>query len=153
MKKSQLKNIIKESIKEVIKEQLTNPGYVCDDSNCLDRSNPQNNQSFIQGASGQIPTFPGLNACLNSGCAGSDLCKQCQRSIWPGFQSWANSFMSQPPFSSTNPNQPCNFICDRIQTFQNNCSNTTGPQHKNKLGCKIQLAQMLTHPSHYGCSC
>ena len=146
MKKSQLRNIIK----TVIKEQLTNHGFVCQDGNCLDCSNPMYSTQYCLNT--QANTFPTLNQCLNSGCSG-DLCKQCQRSIWPGFQSWANSFMSQPPFSSTNPNQPCNFICDRIQTWQNNCSNTTGPQHKNKLGCKIQLAQMLTHPSHYGCSC
>ena len=146
MKKSQLRNIIK----TVIKEQLTNPGYVCHDGNCLDCSNSQYS-SYCNNP--QVNTFTTLNQCLTSGCGGPDLCKQCQSSHWPGYMVWYNTWTNGAPFNSTNPLQPCTHICSRIQAWQNRCSNATGPQHKNKLGCKIQSAQQLTHPVHHNCNC
>ena len=30
---------------------------------------------------------------------------------WSGFSNWVNNFTSLPVFTSTNPNQPCQFLC------------------------------------------
>jgi len=151
MKKSQLRKLIRESIKE----QLANPGYVCDDGNCLDCLNPQNNSYCLYAAGTQnIPSYPTLNACLNSGCGGPDLCKQCQSGNWSGFMSWYNTWTNGAPFNSSNPNQPCTHICNKITQWQGNCAGMVGnPQWQNRIGCKIEAAQQLTHPAHHNCSC
>ena len=147
MKKSQLRNIIK----QVIKEQQNTPGYVCYDSNCLDCSNPQYSQYCNNP---QLPNFSNLNACLTSNCGGPDGCRKCMPQHWSGFQNWYNNWTSSPPFNSTNPNQPCNHICTMKQQWVDTCSNlTSNPQWKNQLACKIELATQLTGPVYYSCPC
>ena len=74
MKKSQLRNIIK----QVIKEQQTTPGYICYDFNCLDvtQIGIPSAQNYINNGA---PSFPNLNQCLASNCGGNDLCKGCMQ--------------------------------------------------------------------------
>ena len=86
MKKSQLKNIIRESVKEVLNEQI-NTGFTCYDSNCLDCSNPQYSQ-YCNNPS--LPNFSSLNACLTSDCGGLDGCRKCMSQHWSGYQNWYN---------------------------------------------------------------
>ena len=152
MKKSQLRNIIK----QVIKEQQTTPGYICYDFNCLDvtQIGIPSAQNYINNGA---PSFPNLNQCLASNCGGNDLCKGCHAANggaaggWANYTTWFNGWTSSSPFNSTNPNQPCNHICQRINTWQNNCAQATGLQHKNQLGCKIQAGKQLE--LIYQCTC
>ena len=83
MKKSQLRNIIRESIKSILNEQA-------------------------------------------GSCPG-----------WPGYQNWVTNFTSLPNFSSPNPNQPCQFICQRYTQWTNQMA-SAGPVWQAQLQCKTE---------------
>jgi len=63
------------------------------------------------------------------GQTGGDLCGN-----------WAAAWLSLPNFTSTNPNQPCNMICDKIDTW-NSALATAGPRQATMLKCKLAHAQ------------
>jgi hypothetical protein len=56
-------------------------------------------------------------------------------------QNWTSMWTSLPNFSSSNPNQPCNFICQRRNqwTSQLNAGGM-GPKQTNALACKLAEA-------------
>ena len=223
MKKSQLRNIIKESIKELMTEQnkqnkqshdvigtppktqsginqntskqpqTNNGAYVvvnfCDDS----YSNPygiahmaytvcmtvdggqlaQIGQTIDFGASqlGSMPNpfgtmvkiqqvYPNHPYCSNPGQPAFDHatltpgcpsgCGTCTPSDWPNMQSWITQWTSLPNFTSSNPNQPCTHICQKITQWTANCQNA-GPVQANQLACKIAEGQ--NQSSIHGCNC
>ena len=59
---------------------------------------------------------------------------------------WAAQWLQLPNFTSTNPNQPCNMICHKLQMWQTALS-TAGPRQAIQLKCKIShaLAQFNIH--------
>ena len=89
-------------------------------------------------------------ACWNA-CQGVTGCPAtCNSSLWSNHANWINNFTSLPNFTSTNPNQPCNMLCNKIQTWSTNCTNA-GPNQQNMLACKIEETQ--NQVSIHGCSC
>ena len=67
---------------------------------------------------------------------------------WSGFSNWVNNFTSLPNFTSTNPNQPCQFLCQRF-TQWNNQVHTAGPVWAQQLKCKLRVTAQLK--SIYNC--
>ena len=77
---------------------------------------------------------------------GADKCK-----------SWFSGITQLGPFSptNTNPNQPCNFIQNKITQIQTtiagiNPSSPTGTAYAAQLSCKLNVFQYLCH--QYNCS-
>jgi hypothetical protein len=122
---------------------------------------------MCKSACSQAPRILDLSDCSSTSCADSSQmsgithCNQapqppsgcpatCDTSAWSGFQSWVSNWTSLPNFTSTNPNQPCTMICNKITTWENACQNA-GPNWQNKLACKIQEAQ--NQASIHGCTC
>ena len=90
-------------------------------------------------------------ACWNACSGASSGCPvTCNPSAWGNYQNWQQTFLSLPNFSSQNPNQPCNMLCNKIQTWENTCQ-TAGPNHQNSLACKIQFAQ--NQAQIHNCNC
>jgi len=226
MKKSQLRNIIRESIKELMTEQ-TGPGvyhrYQGLWSNCVGGgivnffiagpspgmpvtlgtgttqmsggpgNTPQNNEIFYQQVGspsvGQVignfqpPSwFAGGNRCFKY--LGTSLNPQstsynvtswdqtqwhgphtdcptcygntpqpssgCDQSAWSNYTNWSTNWINLGPFNSPNPNQPCNFICNKIQDFTNNLTGA-GPVQTNVLNCKLEVAQQQEQT--HNCNC
>jgi len=65
-------------------------------------------------------------------------------------QNWINDWTNLPNFSSSNPNQPCNMICNKLQTWNNNLT-TAGPIQANQLECKIEEGN--NQDQIHGCNC
>jgi hypothetical protein len=63
--------------------------------------------------------------------------------------SWTNTWTSLPNFSNTtNPNQPCNLICQRKNQWTSQlAAGGMGPKQTNMVSCKLEEAeaQYLTH--------
>jgi hypothetical protein len=59
-------------------------------------------------------------------------------------KNWLASITQLPPFSSSNPNQPCQYLTNRIDHFQNQMANMnpTGPWYAQKA-CKVAAFQFL----------
>ena len=77
-------------------------------------------------------------------------CPTCDSSAWPNHSNWINTWTNLPNFSSSNPNQPCNMICNKLQIWDNNCQNA-GPVQANQFACKIEEAQ--NQSQIHGCNC
>jgi hypothetical protein len=242
MKKSQLKNIIRESIKQLMTEQYTGPGMSVSANNCIGTGNPSGwyfvtiggsspqvgdvghippgvipHSSFSGGVAlfireatapyggtgGQAfpiqgtnidpttglyvgwnspthpnaypggPTWPidlipgdggfggGGGSCTN-GCdpnfwnastfptnnqfnCGTPT-TGCDQSAWSNYSNWLSTFTSLPNFTSTNPNQPCQFLCQRNTQWSATIQNV-GPQWADQLQCKLDIVEalMMTH--------
>ena len=77
----------------------------------------------------------------------------CDQSAWSGYSTWLNNFTSLPNFSSSNPNQPCQFLCQRNTLWGNALSTgmingqQMGPNWTNQIQCKYDEVQdlMITH--------
>jgi hypothetical protein len=204
MKKSQLRNIIKESIKELMTEQSGSGGYTkynvrsCNGGStygglCLPSSanaqigdvvtyptappngTPRNyfireilgscnaslynfqNQPFIT-SSTNCPRCCSMSqwqqygsnfggACTTNQTGGSCTGGQAPSCPgWSGYSNWESNFTSLPNFTSSNPNQPCQFLCQRNTQWSAQIS-TVGPQWAAQLQCKIDKVQdlMQTH--------
>ena len=74
----------------------------------------------------------------------------CIPTRWPNHANWVSTWTSLPNFSSPNPNQPCNMICNKIQTWTNNLTGV-GPVQANQLNCKIEEGQ--NQSQIHGCNC
>ena len=107
------------------------------------------NYRIVQvGTATQVPqmTFP-IVPCPNTQTTG------CDQSAWSGYSTWLNNFTSLPNFSSSNPNQPCQFLCQRNTLWGNALSTGTingqqmGPNWMNQIQCKYDEVQdlMNTH--------
>ena len=74
----------------------------------------------------------------------------CDPSAWPNHQTWITNWTSLPNFTSSNPNQPCNMICNKLQIWNNNLSGA-GPVQTNQLNCKIEEGQ--NQAQIHNCNC
>tara|TARA_R110002020_G_scaffold95901_2_gene229793 strand:- start:75 stop:1943 length:1869 start_codon:yes stop_codon:yes gene_type:complete len=100
------------------------------------------------GTAAQVPqmTFP-IVPCPNTSTTG------CDQSAWSNYSTWLNNFTSLPNFSSSNPNQPCQFLCQRNTLWGDALSTGTingqqmGPNWMNQIQCKYDEVQdlMNTH--------
>ena len=65
--------------------------------------------------------------------------------VWGNMQNWQNTFDALGPFNSTNPNQPCNFLQQRIAQWTSTQSGINVPcnAYWNQLECKIKHATIL----------
>jgi hypothetical protein len=90
------------------------------------------------------PNNPYINTTTSAGCDPS-------APFPPNFNlaSWTNTWTSLPNFSNTtNPNQPCNFICQRKNQWTSQlAAGGMGPKQTNMVSCKLEEAeaQYLTH--------
>jgi hypothetical protein len=67
----------------------------------------------------------------------------CDQSAWANYSNWLNTFTSLPNFSNTtNPNQPCQLLCQRETQFSAQIPNV-GPVQANMLQCKLDEVQSL----------
>ena len=93
---------------------------------------------------GACPNSPYINTTTSAGCDPS-------APFPPNFNlaSWTNTWTSLPNFSNTtNPNQPCNFICQRKNQWTSQlAAGGMGPKQTNMVSCKLEEAeaQYLTH--------
>tara|TARA_B100000287_G_scaffold58674_1_gene51540 strand:+ start:1703 stop:2320 length:618 start_codon:yes stop_codon:yes gene_type:complete len=74
----------------------------------------------------------------------------CDQSAWSNYTNWSNNWTNLGPFNSSNPNQPCNFICNKIQQWNNALTNA-GPVQANQLNCKLDVAQQ--QEQIHNCNC
>ena len=93
--------------------------------------------------------FPEVVSCndttpANTGnvCTGS-----CEG--WANYDNWCDNFSNLPNMTSPNPNQPCQFICQRHTQWTNQIQNV-GPVWANQLQCKIDRVDELM--IQYGCA-
>jgi len=208
MKKSQLRNIIRESIKELMNEQANNvytySGYSTGGSYSSDQQwtlggspqafyqavgSPQPGEfigvehSFTGGYWGngtyvcirfngmgtsagnwgniasenynldlstanlypESPSPNGAAACY-AGATTPPPTTGCQpTNAFPGsfnLQNWTNTWTSLPNFSSSNPNQPCNFVCQRRNQWTSQlAAGGMGPKQTNQVACKLAEAE------------
>ena len=77
----------------------------------------------------------------------------CHASRWPNHQNWVSTWTNNNAFNSSNPNQPCNHICQKIQQWTNMGSGTIplGPNQNNIVQCK--LAEGQNQNTIHGCNC
>jgi len=78
-------------------------------------------------------------------------CGECDASAWPNYNSWVSTWSNSGPFNSTNPNQPCNYICQKITQWNNKCMGNQNNTQTNILSCKLEegYEQAMTN----GCNC
>jgi len=137
------KNILKKIINKNINEQVN--FSACCDSTALNfhsicQSSPNctcNNNSCVW-----------MN--MIHGCSGLGASGMCDASQWPNHGSWVNSWSQHPIFSSNNPNQPCDFICQRFSLWRSKCG-TVGPQWANQLSCKLD--EVMNQMNAHSCNC
>ena len=67
---------------------------------------------------------------------------------WPGYTNWVNNFINLPNFTSPNPYQPCQFLCQRFTQWNNQVQNV-GPVWAQQLRCKLRVTALLK--SQYNC--
>jgi len=96
---------------------------------------PQNSQvDYSSGAA--CPAWPSTS----SGCPGCN----GGNHVWNNLQNWINNFNNLGPFSSSNPNQPCNFLNNKIAQWTNIQQGLGGCNaYYNQLECKIKHATIL----------
>lgn len=74
----------------------------------------------------------------------------CDSSLWSNHQNWINNWTGLPNFSSSNPNQPCNHVCQRKTLWSGQVPNV-GPIWANMLLCKLE--EVENQITIHGCSC
>jgi len=120
----------------------TNQDHVCQDANCLDCSVSTNTQ-YCNAPGATI--YPDLAACqtvlaANKGRCPLECSATCDASAWSNHANWISTWTSLPNFTSSNPNQPCQHICQKITQWTAACANA-GPVQQNQLACKIAEGQ------------
>ena len=184
MKKSQLRNIIRESIKQLMNEQVTCPPGTkqlqmtpCPGSTnaqgapisgnwytggCATIDGQEPNQSHIGTivhnlSSGHVVKFevvqihPEYGNAANptrhfttTTCSGGTTGCQPTNAFPPNFNlaSWTSTWTSLPNFSSSNPNQPCNFVCQRRNQWTSQlAAGGMGPKQTNMVACRLAEAE------------
>ena len=86
------------------------------------------------------------------GCSGTTT-SGCDPSAWPNHSNWVSTWTNNGAFNSSNPNQPCNHICQKIQQWTNMGSGTIplGPVQDNIVQCKLDEGN--NQSSIHGCNC
>ena len=175
MKKTQLRKIIRESVREIINEQggggcLGATTDLCDGTPAGHFPCPQfpGGQFLVPGDVGKIFTRP--NGPLpnqkykitsvgptNTSTPGAQIVEvpagcptQSGCPGWANYSNWVSNWSNLGPFNSSNPNQPCNFICNKITQWTNTITNA-GPVQANQLTCKLDEAQ--NQSQIHGCGC
>jgi len=107
------------------------------------------NATWSGGGTNTIPSWPGTTSHVcdqggtppppppTSGC-------QPTNAFPPNFnlQNWTNTWTSLPNFSSSNPNQPCNFVCQRRNQWTSQlAAGGMGPLQTNQVACKLAEAE------------
>ena len=69
---------------------------------------------------------------------------------WANHLTWISAWTTGGPFNSTNPNQPCNHICNQITNWSAT-QMTAGPVQANQLACKID--EGYNQSQIHGCNC
>ena len=87
----------------------------------------------------QIVEVPNGCSTPSGGCPG-----------WANYSNWISSWSNLGPFNSPNPNQPCNFICNKIIQWTNAITNA-GPVQAIQLQCKLDEA--INQSQIHGCVC
>ena len=83
--------------------------------------------------------------------SGSAVSSSCNPSSWSNYSNWINNILpNNGAFSSPNPNQPCQFLCNRISAITNQIP-TVGPNWANQLECKIEEFQNQSQVNNYSC--
>lgn len=96
-----------------------------------------------------------LPNCDNGSCLtnvpGTSGCGECDASAWPNYNSWVSTWSNSGPFNSTNPNQPCNHICQKMTQWNNKCMGNQNNTQTNILSCKLEegYEEAMTN----GCNC
>ena len=85
-----------------------------------------------------VPSCPGQNGIV------------CNASAWANHLTWISAWTTGGPFNSTNPNQPCNHICNQITNWSAT-QMTAGPVQSNQLACKID--EGYNQSQIHGCNC
>jgi len=73
----------------------------------------------------------------------------CDQSAWSNYSTWVNNFESLPNFTSSNPNQPCQMLCQKETLWSDAIStgtingNQMGPNWTNQVQCKLDIVQSL----------
>tara|TARA_R110001583_G_scaffold5788_1_gene30667 strand:- start:682 stop:1365 length:684 start_codon:yes stop_codon:yes gene_type:complete len=93
-----------------------------------------------------LGTFNDCEACDG----GTSSSSGCDPSAWSNHSNWITTWTSLPNFTSSNPNQPCNMICNKLQIWNNNLTNA-GPVQANQLECKIEEGE--NQSQIHGCNC
>ena len=72
---------------------------------------------------------------------------------WSNYNNWKNTWTNNNAFNSSNPNQPCNHICQKIQQWTNMGSGTIPlpPVRDNIVQCKLAVGQ--NQSQIHGCNC
>jgi hypothetical protein len=113
------------------------------DPGCPASQNGFYNPPGYAGTVGNFPDHQTVGDCQSTSSG-------CDPSAWSNHQNWITQFTSMPHFSSSNPNQPCNMICNKLQIWNNNLS-SAGPVQTNQLNCKIAEGQ--NQSQIHGCNC
>ena len=110
---------------------------------------PRNNRNFHIDRIEPNPNYPSQhtpNSSLTITQCGPEA-PPCGPNCWPGCQNWANQVIQLPNFTSTNPNQPCNFINNRIAQWTPQSQG--GGQYAQQLQCKLDVFDQLAQ--QYSC--
>jgi len=83
------------------------------------------------------------------GGAGSQSCQE----LWTGYTSWINTFTTNSAFTSSNPLQPCQHICNKIEIWHYKLSiiNPSKTDIIARLNCKIEDGE--NQAQIHGCNC
>jgi len=86
-----------------------------------------------------VPACPGTSGVV------------CDSTVWANYSIWVTAWTTNPAFTNnTNPNQPCNHICQQINVWESN-QMTAGPIQLNQLACKID--EGYNQSQIHGCNC
>ena len=96
-----------------------------------------------QGWGGNMPNNGIVQKYSPNGCAGGGPSPSgCDTQAWSNYSNWVNTFENLPNFTSSNPNQPCQMLCQKETQFTNQIPNV-GPVQANQLQCKLDVVQSL----------
>ena len=94
-----------------------------------------------------------MESCCPGGITTINTCPTCNTSHWSNYTTWATywtNLTNQNPFFLPGANQPCDFICDKIDYWETKCP-TVGPNWQNQLACKIDVG--YSQDAVHGCNC
>ena len=169
MKKSQLKNIIRESIKQLMNEQNPNPPLCAGitATPCANTPSPTTTSvshqcvtlNGLQPHTGDVFSnpnqFPGIRFEITSisqptsttlqdfnkepNCGVTTSQGPCNPGAWSNHSNWVSTFAN----TVNNHNNPCNFLNKRMAQFLNKLQGTGAGGYQNMQKCKYQYAYQL----------
>ena len=77
----------------------------------------------------------------------------CDSLAWSNYSNWQSTWTNNTAFNSSNPNQPCNHICQKTQQWTNMGSGIIPlpPVQDNIVQCKLAVGQ--NQSQIHGCNC